>query len=113
MSKGLAVTSRPKPSQTVKRAICEAHREAASNSDTGVPPDLCITAHQVRHVSTSLAQLGPLPLAEIIKAGGWSTPSTYLRHYLQFLPPALVDELQQVGAFVSAGAVGQPRPAPF
>lgn len=73
-------------SNYVKRPICEAHRLAASLPDTAVAPDLGVTAHQVRHMATSLAQLSSLPLPEVIKAGGWTTPPTYLRHYLQFLP---------------------------
>ena len=41
-----------------------------------------ISAHQVRHLSMSLASRGNIPLEAIIRAGMWTNPTTFLAFYL-------------------------------
>ena len=94
-------------SSYVKRLICEAHRSVddSTSSVSDIASELNVKAHQVRHVAHSLAQLGSLPLSEIIKTGSWTSASTFIKHYLQFLPHDTVEDLQQVGSFVAIESV--------
>ena len=70
----------------VKTLICEAHKSVEAASDAEIAEKYRVKAHQVRHVAHSLSQLGSMPLAEIIKTGGWTSPSAFIDHYLQHLP---------------------------
>lgn len=98
-------------SSYVKRTIREAHGAATSADGDAPAQPSNVKAHQVRHVSHSLAQLGAVPLTDVIRTGGWSTPSTFLKHYIQYLSQDTVDELREIGAFVAAGTVFESKPA--
>ena len=95
----------------VKTLICEAHKSVEAASDAEIAEKYRVKAHQVRHVAHSLSQLGSMPLAEIIKTGGWTSPSTFIDHYLQHLPAESVSQLQQLGSFVAIESVFTHRPA--
>ena len=95
----------------VKVLICEAHKSVEAASDEEIAARYHVKAHQVRHVAHSLSQLGTMPLTEIIKTGGWTSPSTFIDHYLQHLPAESVTQLQQLGSFVAIESVFTHRPA--
>ena len=96
-------------SNYLKQTIVAAYKDVESLSDDAIAHDLNIKAHQVRHVAHSLGQLGQLSLADIIRTGGWSTPNTFIKHYLQPLSNDVVDKLHSVGSFVAIESVFQPK----
>ena len=96
-------------SSYIKQTIVAAYKEAEALPDDVIARDLNIKAHQVRHVAHSLGQLGQLPLSDIIRTGNWSTPNTFIKHYLQHLSDDNVTNLQSVGSFVAIEKVFEPR----
>ena len=96
-------------SSYIKQTIVAAYNEAEALPDDVIARDLNIKAHQVRHVAHSLGQLGQLPLSDIIRTGNWSTPNTFIKHYLQHLSDDNVTNLQSVGSFVAIEKVFEPR----
>ena len=91
-------------SKYIRHSIIDAYRSLESASDD-VIESLHVKAHQVRHVAHSLGQLGNLSLAEIIRTGDWTHPSTFIKHYLQHMPSELEDKLSKVGSFVAIESV--------
>jgi len=41
-----------------------------------------ISPHQIRHLAMSMASKGTVPLEDIVRAGMWSTPTTFVSYYL-------------------------------
>ena len=70
----------------VTTLICEAHKTVEAASDTEIAAKYNVKAHQVCHVAHFLSQLGTIPLTDIIKTGGWTSPSTFIDNFLQHLP---------------------------
>ena len=91
-------------SKYIRHAVIDAYRSLESASDD-VIDGLQIKAHQVRHVAHSLGQLGNLSLADIIRTGDWTQPSTFVKHYLQHVSADLEDKLSKVGPFVAIESV--------
>lgn len=54
-----------------------------------------ITAHQIRHISMSLASKCNIPLESLIRAGMWANPTTFLNYYLS----DATETLAQTGRF--------------
>ena len=96
-------------SNYLKQTIIAAYKDVESLTDDAIMHDLNIKAHQVRHVAHSLGQLGQLSLSDIIRTGGWSTPNTFIKHYLQPLSNEAVDKLHSVGSFVAIESVFHPK----
>ena len=94
-------------SNYLKQVIIAAYKDVEALSDDVIVKDLNVKAHQVRHVAHSLGQLGQLSLSDIIRTGGWSTPNTFIKHYLQPLSIDTVDQLHSVGSFVAIESVFQ------
>ena len=88
-------------SRYIKRAILLTYANLESKSEKFVQFHYNITAHQVRHVAHSLGQLGAVPLTDLIRTGGWTTPRTFIRHYLHDLSPDTVKNLRSFGSFVA------------
>ena len=63
----------------------------------------------MRHVAHSLGQVGSLSFNDIIRTGGWTTSSTFIKHYLQDLSSDSVQRLASVGLFVAIESVFAPK----
>lgn len=87
----------------IKQAIVLAYQEASPQ----LLEDLKITAHSVRHISTSLCALKNFSLEEVVAAGSWTSPNVFISHYLQNFTTDTLSGLHSVGAFVAAGTVIQ------
>lgn len=64
-------------SKTVKRTILRAYQ-----SEMGSSIGVSAMAKDTRKLANSLASHRGAPLAEVIRAGGWSSTSTFVDHYL-------------------------------
>ena len=93
-----AYLARTSPSASL---FCHPHTGAALNAG-GVAfwlvkainwliPDACPRAHDVRKLSLSLAYARGLPIKEIVEAGSWQSPSTFVLRYLSKVPRGTVD----------------------
>ena len=88
-------------SSYIKQLIVAAYRSIEDVSDDLLKSKYNVKAHQVRHVSHSLGQMGSMSLADIIRTGGWTSASTFVQHYLQDLSSGSVNRLHSVGSFVA------------
>ena len=60
------------------------------------------TAHELRALAASLAFHKGTPLHDVLRAVGWSSQSTFARHYLRHVPAALHQRMG-VGRLPDAG----------
>ena len=95
-------------SSYIKQLIVAAYRSIEDVSDDLLKSKYNVKAHQVRHVSHSLGQIGSMSLADIIRTGGWTSASTFVQHYLQDLSSGSVNRLHDVGSFVAIESIFQP-----
>ena len=86
-------------SRYIKEAIILAHKEVDPSSLS----DMSIKAHLVRHVATSLNALRNFSVDDLLKAGAWTSPSTFLSHYVQSFSFKNLSRISEVGSFLSAG----------
>ena len=96
-------------SSYLKQTIVAAYRSVEAAPDSELLSKYNIKAHQVRHVAHSLGQLGSLSLPDIIRTGGWTSPSTFINHYLQDLSSDVVSGLSRVGSFVAIESIFAPN----
>ena len=89
----------------LKQTIVAAYRSVESAPDSELLSKCNIKAHQVHHVAHSLGQLGSLSPLDIIRTGGWTSPSTFVNHYPQDLSIEVVNGLAQVGSFVAIESI--------
>jgi integrase len=72
----------------VKKVVAQIYANASS--------DICrlfkVTPHQLRHVSVSIASSRNCPLEDILSAGMWTSPTTFLSHYLHNMDTVLMSE---------------------
>jgi hypothetical protein len=66
-------------------------------------PKVAITAHSVRKAGASLAFLRNTALDDILQAGTWIAPTTFLHYYLADVAPK-VEGRYRLGPIVAAGA---------
>ena len=64
-----------------------------------------IKGHAVRHVATSLASLRVSSIPELLAAGAWNSPNTFVNFYLQDFTTDDLSGLSKLGGFVAAGVV--------
>ena len=86
----------------VKQVILRAFEHKGSDRDA--LKLLNVKAHQVRHVATSLKCVRGASLNELLSAGTWMSPNSFISHYIQDFS---TDELSQLSKirFVAAGSV--------
>lgn len=76
-----------------------AHRE----QDPSSVDQLTVRPHSVRHIATSLNALRSCSLEELLKAGAWVSPNTFLAHYVQSFSSDKLSKLADLGGFIAAG----------
>ena len=96
-------------SSYIKQVIVAAYRALEPLPEPVLQQKYNIKAHQVRHVAHSLGQLGTLSFADIIRSGGWTSPSTFIQHYLQDVSSDAATKLASVGSFVAIESVFAPK----
>jgi len=84
----------------IKLAITEAYKAASPE----LLADLKIKPHSVRHVATSLQALKLFSLADLLRAGSWTSPNVFISHYVQDFTVDSLTQLSHVGGFIAAGA---------
>ena len=94
--------SRQTISTNIKEAVVLAYLDA-NLQDTTSP--VHITPHSVRHVATSLSALRNLSLDDVLKAGAWTLPNVFIKHYVQSFSTDTMSRLSRLGGFVAAGTV--------
>ena len=94
----------PKPvakatlSSWVKKLIRRAY-ENASDQDLALSQ---VSTHEVRAISTSLAQQATFALEDIVAAASWATPSVFAAYYLRDVS-GLEEGLHVIGPIIAAG----------
>ena len=83
----------------IKKAILLAY-EGASNE---ILTDLQVVPHTVRHVASSLSAVKHFSMEEILRSGSWSTPNTFISHYLHDYSTDTLAGLSSLGGFVAGG----------
>ena len=62
-----------------------------------------VKPHSVRHVATSLNALKGFKLDDVLRAGAWTSPGTFLRFYVQHFSTDRISQLSRFGGFIAAG----------
>ena len=86
----------------IKASILLAYEEVPNDSE--LMSSLQVVPHTVRHVATSLKALRHFSLDEVLAAGGWVTPNSFISHYLQNFSKDTVTGLCSLGGFIAAGS---------
>ena len=81
----------------VVRAILQAYDAEGLHHPVGVK------AHDVRGVATSLRALSGVSLPDVLDAGGWSQPNTFVQFYLKDFPGCHLNSLGKIPRFSVAG----------
>ena len=71
----------------------------------GIRPPRGVRAHDVRGVATSLRALTGTGLAEVLAAGQWSQPHTFVKFYLKDFPRGHLQSLGEAPPFFAAGGM--------
>ena len=71
----------------------------------GLRPPRGVRAHDVRGVATSLRALTGVALAEVLAAGQWSQPHTFIKFYLKDFPRGHLASLGEAPPFFAAGGM--------
>ena len=87
-------------SSYIKKAVLMAYEDA----DDDLLSNLKVVPHTVRHVASSLKALRNCSLQEIMQAGTWASPNTFISHYLVDFTTDSLTGLSKIGGFVVAGS---------
>ena len=87
-------------SSYIKKAVLMAYEEA----DDDLLSNLKVVPHTVRHVASSLKALRSCSLQEIMQAGTWASPNTFISHYLVDFTTDSLKGLSNIGGLVAAGS---------
>ena len=71
----------------------------------GIRPPRGMRAHDVRGVAISLRALTGVALAEVLAAGQWSQPHTFVKFYLKDFPRGHLHSLGEAPPFFAAGGM--------
>ena len=77
----------------IKKAFLLAHQEDNDEFLTS----LQVVPHTVRHVATSLNAVRHFSMEDILRAGAWSSPNSFISHYLQDFTTDTLTGLSNVG----------------
>jgi len=88
--------------QTISGYIKAAVMLAYTNSDMEDYPQ--VVPHTVRHVATSLRAVRHFSLQDVLGAGRWTSPNTFISHYLHNYSTDTLSGLSGLGGFVAGGA---------
>ena len=90
-------------SHYVRLLVQEAYEDEANSPETC--REFNVTAHDLRGISTSLKSLTTLSLRELLQAGSWASPDTFLKFYVKEFTHDEITGLHQLGPFVTAGSM--------
>ena len=79
----------------------------------GLNPPKGVKAHDVRGIATSLRALTGVALAEVLAAGQWSQPHTFVKFYLKEFPQGHLSSLGSCPPFLAAGGMISSSVLPF
>ena len=89
-------------SNYLKSAIRLAYENVSNDDD--LLASLQVVPHTVRHVATSLKALNHFSMNEVLSAGGWVSPNTFISHYLHDFSRDSMSGLCTLGGFIAAGS---------
>lgn len=89
--------------QTISAYIKQAVVLAYSKADPDLLADMKIVPHTTRHVATSLNALRHFSMKDVLQTGSWSSPNTFISHYLQDFSTDTLSGLSSIGGFVAGG----------
>ena len=84
----------------IKKAILLAYQD----SNDEFLSSLQVVPHTVRHVATSLNAVRNFSMEDILRAGAWSSPNSFISHYLQDFTTDTLSGLSSIGGFVVGGS---------
>ena len=90
-------------SHYVRLLVQEAYESEAQSPETC--REFSVTAHDLRGIATSLKSLTSLSLRELLQAGSWASPDTFLKFYVKEFTHNQITGLYQIGPFVTAGSL--------
>ena len=92
--------------QTISNYIIKAIRLAyqAADVDEELRTKVDAKAHDTRRLSMSLKAFSSFSMQEVLEAGTWSAPNSFISHYLQNYSAREVENLATVGGFVAGGS---------
>ena len=88
-------------SSYIKQAIVEALLTQAKDATT--MKSLAVKPHSVRAVAHSLKALRSTSIDDILQSGTWTTPNTFISHYLKYFSTDETSKLSRLN-FVAAGS---------
>jgi integrase len=86
-------------SANVVKAITWAYKQAQ------MEPPKTVRAHDVRGVATSLSYAVGTSMDDVLRAGRWSNPHTFLKHYAKQIEPLTRQRLKRVPHVACAGRI--------
>ena len=89
--------------QTISSYIRKAILLAYTEADQELLTQVKVVPHSVRHVATSLNALKHFSLQDIMRAGAWSTPNTFISFYLRDFATDTISGLSSIGGFIAGG----------
>ena len=90
-------------SHYVRELVKQAYEDEADSQSTC--QEFSMTAHDLRGIATSLKALTSLSLRDLLQAGSWASPNTFLKHYVKDFSQNAVTGLHELGPFVTAGSI--------
>ena len=99
MREGAVRTTKQLISANVVKAITWAYTKAGKS----IPRT--VRAHDVRGVATSLAFVAGNSVEDVLQAGRWSNPHTFLKHYHKEFAPITLERLTRVPHVACAGRI--------
>ena len=90
--------------QTISVYIKKAVLLAYSDADETLLQQLRVVPHTIRHIATPLRAMKSFSMKEILQTGSWSSPNSFINHYLQDFTTNTVSGLSSLGGFVVGGA---------
>lgn len=90
-------------SHYVRQLVQQAYEDEAQSPEA--LRELDMTAHDLRGVATSLKALTSWSLRDLLQAGSWASPDTFLRFYVKEFTHNTVSGLYELGPFVTAGSI--------
>ena len=90
-------------SHYVRELVKQAYEDEAESPSTCREFDM--SAHDLRGIATSLKALTSLSMRDLLQAGSWASPNTFLKHYVKDFSQNAITGLHELGPFVTAGSI--------
>lgn len=90
-------------SHYLRAAVVEAHQN--NENVTRSAEAFKMRPHDIRGIATSLQSLSNCSMEDILRAGVWATPSTFLRHYVKEFTVEQLSGLSHLAPFVVGSSI--------